>query len=129
MNLLVDGLSSQGKGTPAAQDWNSLIDLQEDQEILFFIVSFQCAGIKCLFPSTTPCIHHILTTFLRSSFLANKNLMFHGSLKTKGYRQHQAFSISTVQHHGRVDPQSQERHQVTWSKQNRRYLQENQKGS
>lgn len=49
MNLLVDGLSSQGKGTPATQDWNSLIDLQEDQEILlFFVMSFLSAGAKCL---------------------------------------------------------------------------------
>lgn len=67
MNLLVDGLSSQGKGTPATQDWNSLIDLQEDQEILlFFIMAFQSAGTKCVFPSTTPCINHLLTAFAQS---------------------------------------------------------------
>lgn len=66
MNLLVDGLSSQGKGTPATQDWNSLIDLQEDQEILLFFISFQSAGIKSLFPSTTPCISHLPTAFVQN---------------------------------------------------------------
>lgn len=35
-NLLVDGFSSQRKRTPAAQNWSSLINLQADQEILFF---------------------------------------------------------------------------------------------
>lgn len=67
MNLLVDGLSSQGKGTPAAQDWNSLIDLQKDKEILlFFIEVFQSAGTKFLFPSTISSISHFLTAFLHS---------------------------------------------------------------
>lgn len=55
MNLLVDGLSSQGKGTPAAQDWNSLIDLQEDQEILLFMSFFSLLQLNAFsLPQSLP---------------------------------------------------------------------------
>lgn len=59
-NLLVDGFSSQRKRTPAAQNWSSLINLQADQEILFFFFdrTFQPTGTEHGFSSTVSCTHY-----------------------------------------------------------------------
>lgn len=50
------------------------------------------------------------------------SLQCFSSMMRKGYRQDQRFCVSTVHHQSRVNAQSHDGHEVTWSKEHRWHL-------